>query len=74
MNAGFDDLVAEGFTVDDPGFETGTGWAPAATSSAFMPIIQIFDPQVPVLMLDAVSRLYEAAAGPLPTPGETVKR
>jgi hypothetical protein len=69
VNGGFDDLVPEGFTVADPGFETGAGWVPAATGPEFMPFIQIFSPGSPVQMLDAVSRLYEAAAGSLTLKG-----
>lgn len=57
---GFDDLTPEGFAIPDQGFENPTGWHLTQTGPAFMPIIQVFDPQRPIRMFEAVRDLYSA--------------
>lgn len=57
--AGFDGLVAEGFTLADPGFENSAAWAAAQTGPAFMPMVQIYDPGRPVRMFNAVRAVYK---------------
>ncbi len=55
---GFDDLEPEGFTLDDPGFETGEGWQSKTTNPGLMPLVQLFDPSRPGKMFDAVKQVY----------------
>ena len=61
VTVGLDDLVPEGFTLADPGFERPASWTPAQTGPAFMPMVQVFDPQRPIRMFAAVRDLYGAA-------------
>ena len=56
---GLDDL--SGISVADPGFENAAAWKPAQTMPALMPLVQIFDPQRPIQMYEAVRALYGAA-------------
>jgi hypothetical protein len=55
---GLDDLT--GISVTDPGFEKPAAWTPAQTMPALMPLVQIFDPQRPIQMYEAVRALYGA--------------
>ena len=61
VTIGLDDLAAEGFTLDDPGFENPARWKPAQTAPAFLPMVQMFDPERPIRMFDAVRELYGTA-------------
>ena len=56
--AGVDDLEPAGFRLADPGLEDPRQWKPAQTATAFLPMVQYFDPERPARMLDAVRELY----------------
>ena len=57
---GLDDLAAEGFTVEDPGFENPQKWTPAQTAPAYLPLVQYFDPEDHIRAFQAVSEVYGA--------------
>ena len=58
LSVGFDDIEAEGFRVEDPGFENQTGWATRSDTPAILPLIYTFDPQLPIEAFRAVRDLY----------------
>ncbi len=63
---GVDDLAAEGFNLTDPGLEDPAKWTPTQTNPAFLPMVQVFDPDRLRKMQDAVKELYlRASSTPL---------
>lgn len=58
MNLGFDDIGAEGFRLENPGFESDAGWTAKATDPAILPLTDIFDPLRPIRSFATVRDLY----------------
>lgn len=55
---GVDDLEGEDIAVSDPGFEAPGKWIAAQTDPAYLPLVQVFDPELPIRLFEAVSAVY----------------
>lgn len=61
VTVGVDDLDAPNWRIGDRGFEDPAEWATKHNDPAFLPLVQIFDPQRPIQMFHAVRDIYGAA-------------
>lgn len=65
IDVSFDRLKATGFTLQDPGFETGQGWQCADSGGALMAAIDRFDPDAALKLFKAVQRAFAGLALPI---------
>lgn len=61
---GFDHLEPVGFTLDDPGFESGSGWQLSTTDGRVSPVVDIFAPDRPRRIRETVARRFCSPSGP----------
>lgn len=61
VDAGFDHLQSLGFTIVNPDFETTEGWALSTTHAAMRPALDIWVPDRPKRIYDAVAQGFQAA-------------
>jgi hypothetical protein len=64
IDVSFDRLKATGFTLENPGFETGKGWHCADSGGALMAAIDRFDPDAPAKVFQAVRRAFGGFSSP----------
>ena len=62
-DVGVDDLQPTGFLVGDPGFERTNAWEVSRSGGPFLPAVDVFDPQRPTHVFNAIRDLYTLTAG-----------
>lgn len=58
IDVSFDRLKATGFRLCDPGFETGEGWTIKDNGAGLLAAVDVYDPNRPKRVFDAVSKAY----------------